>query len=1139
MSDSSDPNGGRLPGKVYAWVSEFFYFMSWSMTALGPEPEEFSAAEEMLNTLDPRPDDMTAPAGAAAAERDAIDKAFESLVDQLAAHGFNPDLGNAPAKAAAIRQAVTQTAAKVVERAGAADGLRARLAQIRPPDGCLPAEAKAISDRATALTGALNPPHEDKVLADTAARADTLDADRAKLAEAVTARAERALKLTQDLDGVALSDEANTAESEEIAKAVAAAKLLITLPHDPAKLDEADKATSAISARIAAIKTAITEREAARKALRDRLDALKFAAGATPRELAGFAKRRIKCLAAIAKANDDEALAAVTATVEGIEKDVAENAAFAKARDEGLAAIDAAKALLKAEAGAIEQSFQAAMTGAISAAVAALGKATKPADIDALRATLAQVTGKLAAAKAHAAHRQDWLIKTALYVQTNPAAATARDTAIAAAEAKAKTGDYAGATSALDGFATAAGVSKDVLDAAEAYRVRLLAFQSANDALLAAIAKSKIPGGDDVKLQADAARAKAGGGDYAGAITALDAAEANIAALFACVDLWRKLNTLITKNTPANDPIRKAVTDAEAEMVAGKYGDALSALNGAPGESKDLAAAKARLQRLSGEAGTLGSGNNPHKTWVKAAMPASNALVATADFVDLNGKMDTAQGRIASVRAWMDADAPVRALQAQLDTDPPSLTFLDAADAKAAANDYPAAITKLNEAMTKLRKLADFRALDTQVERLVAVQTAGSDGHKTANDALTQARAKMNTEGKPDEAIAVLETLLENPGQSALAAIDTDWRKRLAATAARQKRVIALLSGAAVPEPAAALTAKFDAAQAKGETDHAIEEAIALLETHDATLARAQPMAALRRQVVKLQAAMERAEDAFPGNQSKIYAGKSKADIATDLAAADAEARKLNFAGAGAGYKALIEACKAFAVKTASIYEQADAKGTNAGHSLDRHGPNVTDEELLIRLQTGQAPDGKTSFCSASSRFDDPVAWLAAREIALEEATARGIDLSKTDYSASAITEADLKHETEIDHGEAIDRAFRGEKKNTGLRPDGTLGELQSYETFTELKGITKSKSLVLFVIDPPPDDPDPSRPKTLKAFKERLKKVNDAHKAHNDANPPPAPQKPIHPDRMTGRWVVMQHFPVVEGWDQETGSYV
>jgi hypothetical protein len=65
----------------------------------------------------------------------------------------------------------------------------------------------------------------------------------------------------------------------------------------------------------------------------------------------------------------------------------------------------------------------------------------------------------------------------------------------------------------------------------------------------------------------------------------------------------------------------------------------------------------------------------------------------------------------------------------------------------------------------------------------------------------------------------------------------------------------------------------------------------------------------------------------------------------------------------------------------ANAHEAADA-----GHSLARHGPNVTDAELTTRLTTGVAPDGVLSPAPGlSSRFRNHRRWLTTRTAAVNE----------------------------------------------------------------------------------------------------------------------------------------------------------
>jgi hypothetical protein len=58
-------------------------------------------------------------------------------------------------------------------------------------------------------------------------------------------------------------------------------------------------------------------------------------------------------------------------------------------------------------------------------------------------------------------------------------------------------------------------------------------------------------------------------------------------------------------------------------------------------------------------------------------------------------------------------------------------------------------------------------------------------------------------------------------------------------------------------------------------------------------------------------------------------------------------------------------------------------------HSLDRHGPQVSDQQLQDRLTTGVAPDGAPSAAPGmSSRFKSHVEWMATRNAAVNAADA-------------------------------------------------------------------------------------------------------------------------------------------------------
>jgi hypothetical protein len=341
-------------------------------------------------------------------------------------------------------------------------------------------------------------------------------------------------------------------------------------------------------------------------------------------------------------------------------------------------------------------------------------------------------------------------------------------------------------------------------------------------------------------------------------------------------------------------------------------------------------------------------------------------------------------------------------------------------------------------------------------------------------------------------------------------------------------------------KPKDALADGLAAAQAKADTERKYPDAVALLDAHDTLVDQARVYTAIRRQMLAAKKALDRAAGKFPGNVADIYAGMGRAGLEKALADCEKEAAAAKFAEATAAYKTLITTCRDMAGNTAKLYEAADGVDSNAGHSWHRHGPEVTDEGLLTRLQTGLAPDNKTSFCSASSKFESPAAWLAGREQAATEALAQGVDIDSPKLAVPP-PEPVSKMALTIDHGGPIDKAFEGVKSNVGIQNDGSIGPLDSYETYVEKSGITKSYTLFLFEIDSP--DATPARPKTPKDYLARFKAMREAAnlKAQQDANAaglPVPPPLPVVPTEIPGRWVMMQHFPLVAGWDQEKGDY-
>lgn len=240
-----------------------------------------------------------------------------------------------------------------------------------------------------------------------------------------------------------------------------------------------------------------------------------------------------------------------------------------------------------------------------------------------------------------------------------------------------------------------------------------------------------------------------------------------------------------------------------------------------------------------------------------------------------------------------------------------------------------------------------------------------------------------------------------------------------------------------------------------------------------------------------------------------------------DQIAADADK---NLATAQSKLKQLLDTLSAEAKKVSEKLETDDAVNSNAGHSLARHGPkpDVTDAQLLTRLKTGVAPDSVTSFCVASSAFDSTEDWLAGREMALEEASKQDPPLN---ISATNLAVGQESYEIIVDHGRPIDKAFIGLKPNVEADADGTVKQARTFETYVETDGITKAKVGFVFQYDKPDSLPENVRDRADYVAR---------YKVANGLKPEDEPVGATY----AGRWVMMQQFPLVDGWNPETKEY-
>jgi Domain of unknown function (DUF4157)/Bacterial SH3 domain len=99
------------------------------------------------------------------------------------------------------------------------------------------------------------------------------------------------------------------------------------------------------------------------------------------------------------------------------------------------------------------------------------------------------------------------------------------------------------------------------------------------------------------------------------------------------------------------------------------------------------------------------------------------------------------------------------------------------------------------------------------------------------------------------------------------------------------------------------------------------------------------------------------------------------------------------------------ELLKRSEVEVSAAVELMTREIADGGHSLDRHGPDITKQELIDRITTGRAPDGQISPTHTSSKFNSYSEMLKAQDYAKQKfvehyASTVGLDLSRPPNSS-------------------------------------------------------------------------------------------------------------------------------------------
>ncbi|MFN4157972.1 MAG: hypothetical protein ACK4GO_06160 [Gemmobacter sp.] len=880
-------------------------------------------------------------------------------------------------------------------------------------------------------------------------------------------------------------------------------------------------------------------------ALTDRLAEVPYADGAPTEDVRRLARTRTALHKDVSAAETQDSLATIDVRIDDFGKDTDAVVAVIPLRKAALDDIAAFEAEVKKLAADLDRGFFEYLGITAKAARGRITTAVDAKDLKAATDGLAAARSKVADALAYAEDYDNWARKVEVYLATmvppteKDRLGNLRHDLADAAAARARAGDFPAARNELAKFeadGSVGGGSGGDFDKTAKFAADVAALQNGPE--IATIKIVKPTGHTTIDPEFAAARKKGlKDKDLPAAQALLDALKLKVAGSYSVCLLLQRYGALVTSATPNTDPVKQAIQRANVKCGAKDWGGALSEFSGLDASIGEKADATRRLAKLTKRVELLRGPELAAFTYVSGFLTTAQNEINAAAYDKADAAMDTADAELKSVEPWAALAADARAARVAHDNGD-VYGLLGAADTLAQQHKYAAAMPELKAAIAGYQAIGAYGASRAQVDFLHATLDAASETGKAVKAALDKAHDLAVVQKKVVEARDALLDVLKQP---ALAEAGTEagaWLAQLKPVEDRHNGLIGKV------EPAAAkktLQDSLEAAKTKAGVDKDIPAAVKLLEAHAALVTDARDYIALRKRLVNVKAALDRAAKTFAADPlvvAAIYDGPDDKSLVKAMADVDAQAVKGDVSKAVKECDKLLKDWSGRMRAAGKTYELADASVGNAGHSLDRHGPEVSDEKLLRRLTTGIAPDDKTSTTKKSSRFDNFESWLQAREISAQEVESMEqvpgsgvtIDLSKPEIPLddNAVIKVDCQP---IDHEGPIDKAFVGIKPEIGVDADkGRIVKGDTFETYETLTGITKSKAMWLFEIDysdliiPPTHTTIPHDKRNPKGYKE----LWTARK----------PTVPL-PATIPGKWVMMQLFPLVDNWDQEKQAYV
>lgn len=842
----------------------------------------------------------------------------------------------------------------------------------------------------------------------------------------------------------------------------------------------------------------------------------------------------------------------IDADIVALAKDVGDQRAIATARGAAAAAMKTAEDRFKAALPLCEEGGLLFLEEKLKAARVAFATAKDAGTFEDARKLAAAFPALCDQAEAHARTFAQWMDAAIVLVTRNYAAGVERDTAennrIAArnaAQAESRKGDFVAAKNALDAFPGDAKAGD--FAAAQVFFAKLAEYEASAAICKRVLSADRLEGvGDHDKHAKSGKEAGLKNKKYAEGTQKLDDL------LKWCLPREALADKLLGygKALGRHKAFQNAIALMNIDQKAGKFADALKKL-----EAIDNDPAMMQENTSLRISDTLGPNNSDKEGRIGRLLPRlpdkmkerlEDAWKKHEQFVKAKD-FDAAKDEAARIQRYFELE-PIFPLKEEADAivkrcpETKAYEYLKTYREEGNAGRYANARKEIETVLPHLRRLETWVADKAQATLLLAALPVDppdlrGDLDKVINDADAKAKAK-----DPDGAIKDLEGFLKGAGYATILAEIEDWQAKNKAVARRQALVVKLMGDGKLSGP---LDAALETARKPVADRLAYTESYLALLAHDKVLAEAQDFAAVRRQVLGVQAGILKAAR----KDKSILDPAPDTEEALDKAVKDAEllAQALKFAEAAKAFAKVRTDCEALARKAAKSFEDKDHDDgsglvSSAGHSLDRHGPDVTHPDLIRRLKTGTPPNFKDpnekSYTGASSKFASPQDWLAGRQLAAEAAEKQGIDLDATEIKPP-YDDKQIGADFFVDHGRPIDEIFLGLKKNRKQDPaTGEMMDDNTYESFQEMSGLTRA--YVNFIWEFPVfkgiDWPDPkTKVVTNKDVKPR--DIAEYAMAWRISNGKPADGKE-EPPSIPGRWVMMQQYPVADDWDDVAKTY-